>query len=244
MANQTISVKAQQPFLALPVRKQIEKRDRVVTIPKLCIKQEIQPVIRRQHIIHEVPQMQISWLDKDMAVPKLNVVENVVEVPVEVGEVPRYVPTWEELHVPRIYPYYTGDRKEIQVDVPKVQFTDEKQYKEKIIGEVTKRQPKYVYKNIPVYKYVDVVKDIDEPIDVIRYKPVYNVELIVEPPIVVPYPEIDTQRLEPVVADSTAMQKLLDQEKVKYRDLLDKVDSLPELPNARPLHPERHLKQR
>lgn len=207
---ETVTCKAEGPLLAVPVRTKITQQDHIITIPHLCVTREIQPVVHTQRVIHEVPQLQIDWFEKDLQVPRLNVLEKIEEVPVNVAAVPRYVPSWDEVYVPRIYPNYVGQKEEVVVEMPKVSFDEGRVYQEKVIGEVTKKQPKVTYKDIEVYKYVDVIKDIDEVIDVIRYKPVYNVNIEMEKPTILPYAEIDVQFKEPIVSDTTLFDRELE----------------------------------
>lgn len=237
VVSETVTCQAEGPLIAVPVRTRISQQDNIITIPHLCITREIQPVVHTQRVVHEVPQLQVEWVEKDLQVPRLNVVTEVQDVPVNVAAVPRYIPTWDEVYVPRVFPNYVGEKEQITVEIPKVTFDEGRQYEEKIVGEVTKKKPIVTYKDVEIYKYVDVIKDVDEVIDVIRYKPVYNVNILMDKPTILPYAEYDIDIKEPIVTDTAVFEREMEQARRDIVDLeINPVSQAVVVPNAKPIN--------
>lgn len=181
-------VPAQQPVVPIPVYQEIQRKDRVIEVPETLITDKIIPKLYKQEVTHEVPQLSVLCSPSPIRIPRIEFKEKVITVPVPVAFKYKVESKWEIREVPKIIPKYTGKQEEIYVEVPQVEIRDRQVEKETpvYVGEkIVKRQ---VIEEEPVdvvqYKYVEV----EEEVPVYKYKPVFDVEVDIPPPLIVPVP--------------------------------------------------------
>ena len=181
-------IPATRPVIPVPVHQEIQRRDRVIEVPKTIIIDKITPKIHTREVLHEVPNLHINMREKSVVIPDMQVSEKEVEVPVPVGMSFRVEAKWDVREVPKVFPKYLGDQQTIFVEVPQVRVVDkyveteipvyvgEKIVKREVIQEVAYEVLEYAY------------KEIEEEVPVLTYKPVIDVEIDIPPPLVVPVP--------------------------------------------------------
>ncbi|KAF7459431.1 Pf77 protein [Cryptosporidium felis] len=188
----------QAPLITVPVVQEIQRRDKIIEVPQTVIKDKILPKIYHQEVIHEVPKLEVEVQEKEVEVPNVTVVEKVVDLEHIVGFNPKYVPTWEVREVPKLVPKFVGEQKVLYIEISQIQYVDKVTEKEVVVDVVDKVVPKVVEIEEPIevirYKWKEVYDDIP----VVKYVPKFDVEVVCPAPVIVPYVQPEIKDLPPV----------------------------------------------
>ncbi|KAK6588936.1 articulin family [Cryptosporidium xiaoi] len=188
----------QAPLITVPVVQEIQRRDKIIEVPQTIIKDKILPKIYHQEVIHEVPKLEVEVQEKEVEVPNVTVVEKVVDLEHIVGFNPKYVPTWEVREVPKLVPKFVGEQKVLYIEISQIQYVDKVTEKEVVVDVVDKVVPKVVEIEEPIevirYKWKEVYDDIP----VVKYIPKFDVEVVCPAPVIVPYVQPEIKDLPPV----------------------------------------------
>ncbi|KAJ1606124.1 articulin-like protein [Cryptosporidium canis] len=188
----------QAPLITVPVVQEIQRRDKIIEVPQTIIKDKILPKIYHQEVIHEVPKLEVEVQEKEVEVPNVTVVEKVVDLEHIVGFNPKYVPTWEVREVPKLVPKFVGEQKVLYIEISQIQYVDKVTEKEVVVDVVDKVVPKVVEIEEPIevirYKWKEVYDDIP----VVKYVPKFDVEVVCPAPVIVPYVQPEIKDLPPV----------------------------------------------
>jgi len=181
-------VPAVQPVIPVPVYQEIQKKDKIIEVPQTVIVDKLVPNLWTQDVNHEVPDVQVIWDEKKIVIPKVEYIEKVIEIPVPVGYNFKVVPKWEVREVPKVIPKYVGEQEVIEVEVPQIRIEDKTVEREVpvFVGEKTveKKIVEEEFVECVEYKYVEK----EEEVPIYKYKPVFDVEVDIPPPLIVPVP--------------------------------------------------------
>lgn len=181
-------IPATRPVIPVPVHQEIQRRDRVIEVPKTVVVDKITPKIHTREVLHEVPNLHISMREKSVIIPDLEVVEKEVEVPVPVGMTFRVEAKWDVREVPKVFPKYVGNQQNILIEVPQVRVVDKYVETEIPVYVGEKLVKKEVIQEVPYEVLEYAYKEVEEEVPVLTYKPVIDVEIDIPPPLVVPVP--------------------------------------------------------
>jgi len=189
---------AQRPIVPVPVYQEIHKKQRIVEVPQTVITDKVIPRLYHQEVFYEVPRLSLQFREKHIDFERTEFRERLFEVPVAVGYNYKVVPKWEIREVPKCVPRYVGEQQVIEIEVPQIQIRDVPLETEIPIYVGEKRVKKEVHEEEPVerieYKYVEK----EQEVAIFKYKPVFDVEVDIPPPLVVPIPiQPDQQQLPP-----------------------------------------------
>lgn len=191
-------VPAQQPVVPVPVYQEIQRKDRIVEVPQTIVTDKIIPKLYHQQIVYEVPKLSLQFREKIVRIPRVEFRQKIIEIPVPVGYNYKVVSKWNIREVPKVIPKYIGPQKDLYVEVPQVKIMDKTIEKEVPVYVGEKIVRKEVIEEEPVevvqYRYVEK----EEEVPVYKYKPVFDVEVDIPPPLIVPVPVKPKEvRLEP-----------------------------------------------
>ncbi|EZG57174.1 putative Pfs77 [Gregarina niphandrodes] len=186
--NGSCVIQATQPVIPVPVKQNIVMKDTLVEVDQTVVKDKVQPNIWTQEVFHEVPRLEFEVRERRVAIPKLEIVGVEQEVEVPVGINFKLQHTWEEREVPRLFPRYCGPQDVIQVSIPQIQVVDRKTEHEIpwYVGEKVVEKEVVEDEGVEIVSYQYVKKE--EVVPVYKYRPVFDVEVAIPPPVVVPIP--------------------------------------------------------
>lgn len=198
-----VNLQADQPVINVPLYQDILRRDKYIEVPKIELYDTYIPRVYAQNAIHEVPKMDVSYVDKHVNLESYKYVDKPVEVPVHVGYKPILKPKWDVRQVPRPIPKYEGEQQIIEVPVPQIEYVDKYVEKEVVVDVKEKIVPKPVEieRETEVIKYE--WKKMHHDVPLLKYVPKFDVELECPPPLIVPFPETKIVKDSPVYVNSS-----------------------------------------
>lgn len=181
-------VPAVQPVIPVPIYQEIKKKDKIIEVPQTVVVDKLTPNLWMQEVNHQIPDVHMIWKEKKVSIPRVELVEKPIEIPVPVGYNFQIVPKWEVREVPKVIPKYVGKQEIIEVEVPQIKVIDTTVETEMPVYVGEKTVEKRIIEEEPVevveYKYVEQEKEVP----IYKYKPVFNVEVDIPRPLVVPVP--------------------------------------------------------
>eukprot|EP01054_Gregarina_sp_Poly1_P001085 Gregarina_sp_Poly_1__1084@NODE_1265_length_4568_cov_50_983337_g860_i0_p2_GENE_NODE_1265_length_4568_cov_50_983337_g860_i0NODE_1265_length_4568_cov_50_983337_g860_i0_p2_ORF_typecomplete_len374_score51_20IMCp/PF12314_8/0_00062IMCp/PF12314_8/2_4e05IMCp/PF12314_8/3_3IMCp/PF12314_8/3_6IMCp/PF12314_8/6_3e03_NODE_1265_length_4568_cov_50_983337_g860_i028353956 len=181
-------VTASQPVIPVPVTQEIHKKERIIEVDQTVVTDKVVPKLYHQEVFYEVPKLAVDMKETRVNVPKLEIVEEPREINVAVGFNFKLLPIWDLREVPRIFPKYGGKQEVIEVGIPQVQIVDRKVENEVpiYVGEKTVEKEVVEEQGVEVIQYKYVRKE--EEVPVYKYRPVFDVDVSIPPPVIVPIP--------------------------------------------------------
>lgn len=179
-------VTASQPVIPVPVMQEIHKKERIIEVDQTVVTDKVVPKLYHQEVFYEVPRLAIDVREKRVDVPKLEIVEEPREINVAVGFNFKLQPMWDLREVPRVFPKYAGKQEVIEVGIPQVQIVDKKVENEVpiYVGEKVVEKEVVEEQGVEVVQYKYVRKE--EEVPVYKYRPVFDVDVSIPPPVIVP----------------------------------------------------------
>eukprot|EP01069_Polyplicarium_translucidae_P002172 Polyplicarium_translucidae@DN1942_c0_g1_i1.p1 len=214
-------VPAQQPVIPVPIHQEVIMKDRIVEVDRTVITDKLVPRVHHQEVHHEVPSISMQYKDVKFPLKRVEytVKQNDIEVPIGYNFIQTH--KWEVREVPKIVPKYVGEQRIINVDVPQVKIVDKYVEREVPVYVGERTVVKTVYEEEPYeeieYEYVEQ----EEEVPVYKYKPVFDVEVDLPPPLLVPvHVEPEKVHAEPermTLSEYRAMKKREKEKEAKER---------------------------
>lgn len=70
-----IRLQADQPVVAVPVYREIQKRDKYIEVPQVEVRDSIVPKVYNQSAVHDIPKVQVTCGERGVAIETEKLVE-------------------------------------------------------------------------------------------------------------------------------------------------------------------------